>query len=153
MGANIKIDQNELQEKLKNIIGRIGHAKPAMEIIAETVMTSIQQNFEAGGRPDNWPDLAASTKAARARRNKWPGKILVMLGAGGGLMGSISYEAMNDKVVFSANKEYAAIHQFGGQAGRRNKRVTIPARPYMMVQDEDWQEISEAMDSFIMEGK
>ncbi|MFZ5537436.1 MAG: phage virion morphogenesis protein [Pseudomonadota bacterium] len=29
-----------------------------------------------------------------------------------------------------SNKRYAAIHQFGGQAGRK-RRATLPARPYL----------------------
>ena len=33
-------------------------------------------------------------------------------------------------VSIGSNLEYAAIHQFGGRAGR-NRKVTIPARPYL----------------------
>jgi hypothetical protein len=32
--------------------------------------------------------------------------------------------------VVGSNKRYAAIHQFGGQAGRK-RRATLPARPYL----------------------
>ena len=35
----------------------------------------------------------------------------------------------------SSSKPYAAIQQFGGQAGR-NRKVTIPARPYMPITDD-----------------
>lgn len=35
------------------------------------------------------------------------------------------------RVEIGTNVRYAAIHQFGGKAGPKKKRVTIPARPYM----------------------
>jgi len=38
------------------------------------------------------------------------------------------------------NKVYAAIHQLGGQAGK-NKKITIPARPYLKLTDNDFEEI------------
>lgn len=35
------------------------------------------------------------------------------------------------RVELGTNVVYAAIHQFGGKAGPRKKRITIPARPFM----------------------
>lgn len=35
------------------------------------------------------------------------------------------------RVEIGTNVRYAAIHQFGGKAGPKKKRVTIPSRPYM----------------------
>jgi len=63
-----------------------------------------------------------------------------------------NFDRHHKKVVISANKIYAAIHHFGGKAGR-GKKVTIPARPYMMVQDEDWREMEAALGDFIIQGK
>ena len=50
------------------------------------------------------------------------------------------------------NKIYGAIHQLGGMAGRGH-RTKIPARPYLVIQDEDWAEIKEALTDFIIRGK
>ena len=127
-------DDSKLQALLKQVEKRIGNTKPAFEVIGEVIQASILKNFEDGGRPNSWDDLADSTKKQRAKKKKWPGQILVMSGARGGLMGSISYDAMSDKVVFVANKPYAAIQHFGGKAGRGHK-TKIPARPYMMIQE------------------
>jgi phage gpG-like protein len=55
-------------------------------------------------------------------------------------------------VVLVANKPYAAIQHFGGMAGK-GRKVKIPARPYMMIQDEDWAEIKAALNDFIIEGR
>jgi len=118
---------------------RMGDLSPLMKNVGETVLTSIRKNFEVGGRP-KWPGLKLSTIKQRTAQGHWPGKILIRHGVSGGLLGSINYRAESDRVVLSANKVYAAIQHFGGQAGRGHK-VSIPARPYMLVQSEDWAEI------------
>lgn len=150
-GVSIKVDDSEVKKKIGGILKRMGNAEPAMRIIGETALESIQRNFEVGGRPKEWKRLAPSTRKARRRAGKWPGKILMVRGAGGGLFGSISYNAYSDKVVMVANKIYAAIHHYGGKAGRGHK-VKIPARPFMMVQDEDWREMKEELSQFILRG-
>jgi len=56
-----------------------------------------------------------------------------ILNYGGQLKRSLTWEAFPDgSVIFGSNMEYARIHQEGGQAGR-DKKTTIPARPYMGV--------------------
>ena len=50
------------------------------------------------------------------------------------LGGSISVEV-------GTNVVYGAIHQFGGAAGRKDRRVTIPARPFHGVSNEDRTEL------------
>jgi phage virion morphogenesis protein len=61
----------------------------------------------------------------------------------GRLRDSITYRASNDGVEVGTNVVYAAIHQFGGMAGRK-QAAHIPARPYMPVREnsvdlpDDW---------------
>ena len=47
-----------------------------------------------------------------------------------------------------SNLDYAAIHQLGGQAGK-NKKVEIPARPYLKLTDDDFNEILDATKNFL----
>lgn len=148
MGVELRADTGEALRLLERVERRLGSMQPGMEAIGETVLASIQRNFEAGGRPAKWPALADSTIRQRIRRGNWPGQILVRKGVSGGLLGSLSYDAAPRHVLISANKEYAAIHHFGGKAGR-GRKTTIPARPYMMIQDEDWAEITAALNDFI----
>ncbi|SDU26878.1 phage virion morphogenesis protein [Desulfobacula phenolica] len=143
-------DDSDLQGLFKRYIAKFGNLQPATEIIGDIIQTSILRNFEEGGRPEAWQDLADSTKKQRKKKGKWPGQILVVSGTRGGLISSISYDAMPDKVVFVANKPYAAIHHFGGMACKGHK-VEIPARPFMMILDEDWEEINAALNEFILE--
>ena len=58
----------------------------------------------------------------------------------GQLASSISTHYDEDSAVIGSNLDYAAIHQLGGQAGR-NKAVAIPARPYLQLTDDDFEEI------------
>ena len=54
-----------------------------------------------------------------------------------------TYNATASGVTFGSNKAYAAIHHYGGQTGK-NKAVTILSRPFLVVQDEDLEEIAYA---------
>ena len=50
--------------------------------------------------------------------------------------------------VIGSNKVYAVIHQLGGPAGK-NKKTTIPARPYLQLVDEDYREIISAIKMYL----
>ncbi len=147
VAVSVKIDDREVRKLLGGILKRMGNPAPAMKIIGAIARTSIVRNFEKGGRPEKWTSLSLETL-----KTKKGTAILREQGMAGGLMGAVNYKAFNDKVVISANKVYAAIHHFGGKAGR-GRKVTIPARPYMMVQDEDWVEMKAALGDFIVRGK
>lgn len=148
-GTTITITTNaeKVADELDIIAARCGNLLPAMQIIGQTVTASVQKNFMEGGRPSGWQQLAPATLAT-----KKGGSILVTKGFGGGLLGSIHAEPAADHVLIGTDKVYAAIHQFGGQAGRGQK-VTIPARPFLLVQDEDWPEIKEQLNEYILMGK
>ena len=86
-----------------------------------------EANLAAEGRP-KWQPLAASTIAQREKHGTWPGKILQV--SSGGLAADISTEVGSTFVRVGSGKEYAAIHQLGGEAGR-GRKVHIPARPFL----------------------
>jgi len=146
---DIKVVKDEIRPMLVELKKRMGNLRPVMANIGEIALTSIRKNFEQGGRPGKWPGLKASTIKGRLAQGHWPGKILIRHGVSGGLLGSLSYKASPDRVVVSANKAYAAIHHFGGKAGR-GKKATIPARPFMLVQDEDWAEIKKLAGEYLL---
>jgi len=146
---HFKIIKDEVSSTLSELLRRMGNLSPVMKNIGETVLTSIRKNFEMGGRPQKWAGLKESTIKQRIRQGHWPGNILVRHGVSGGLLGSLSYRAHPDKVVMSANKVYAGIHHFGGQAGRGGK-ANIPSRPFMLVQDEDWGEIKRLAGEYLL---
>ena len=115
--------ENELKNPA-NLLGQIGLA-----LVYET-----EQNFRNESGPlGKWDLLSPLTTKQRAKRGHWPGKILQVKGS---LASSIQSTVSGDVVTVSAgsgpSKEYAAIHQFGGEAGR-GKSVEIKARPYLPI--------------------
>ena len=131
---------------------RMGNLSPLMKNVGELALTSIRKNFEVGGRPSKWKGLKLSTIKGRTAQGHWPGKILVRHGVSAGMLGTLSYKAYGDRVVLSANKIYAAIHHFGGQAGRGHK-VKIPKRPFMLIQKEDWEEMKRLAGAYLTKTK
>jgi len=145
---NVRVTLANMQKNTKNI-------KIALNLIGDTLVKSVRQNFISGGRP---PWKKSSGK-----------KTLVGLGMRGGLMGSIHYQIDGNTVTVMPDKRpYAAIHQFGGTIKAKNaknlkfkvngqwvskKQVVIPARPYMLIQKEDEARIKELLAKYITEGK
>ena len=133
----IKIDSKEVERKLQELAKKSSDLKPLMKNIAGIFASAAEDNFAEEGRPDKWQDLSKVTKKLREKKGKWPGQILQVTGK---LASSVNTYYDNDSAVIGSNLEYAAIHQLGGQAGK-NKKITIPARPFLKLTDDDFEEI------------
>ncbi|MBO6273906.1 phage virion morphogenesis protein [bacterium] len=133
----LNVDNKEVTEALLNLAKRTENLRPLMKSIAGIFASSTEENFKNEGRPDKWTDLAEVTKKSREKINKWPGQILQVEGQ---LAASVTTQYDDDSAVIGSNKEYARIHQLGGDAGR-GKKVKIPARPYLQLTDDDFEEI------------
>jgi len=122
-------------ERLKAGLGRlrslIADLTPVMDEMGAEMTAATQDRFKSGVAPDGspWPELAQATKDKRGADAK-------PLVDRGHLRDSISWQASATEVSVGSNRAYARIHQFGGQAGRNNA-VTIPARPYLGVGEDD----------------
>ena len=129
----IKIDDAELQKNLKKLASKAENLRPLMKNISGIMLDSVEENFEKEGRPNKWTPLSKSTIRQRTKKGYWPGRILQMRGE---LASSITSYYDSNSAIVGTNKKYAAIHQFGGDAGR-NKKVKIPARPYLKLNDSE----------------
>lgn len=141
----IKLDNKEVESRLLDLAKRSENLRPLMKNIAGIFAYSTEENFKEEGRPDKWTDLAESTKKQRTKTGHYPGQILQVSGQ---LASSISTYYDNDSAVIGSNLDYAAIHQLGGQAGK-NQSVTIPARPYLHLLDQDFNEILQITTDYI----
>ena len=65
----------------------------------------------------------------------------------GALRQSIDELSDNDTALVGTNMVYAAIHQFGGWAGR-NRKVYIPARPFLQLTNEDKQDLMDDVQDY-----
>lgn len=140
----IQIENKAVTEKLLELAQKGENLRPLMKNIAGIFAYSTEENFKNEGRP-KWQDLAESTKKQRQKKRKWPGQILQVEGQ---LASSVNTYYDNDSAVIGSNLDYAAIHQLGGQAGK-NKKATIPARPYLQLTDNDFEEIIAETEDFL----
>ena len=142
----VKLDNKDVESRLLDLAKRSENLRPLMKNIAGVFAYSTEENFKEEGRPDKWADLAESTKKQRTKTGHYPGQILQVSGQ---LASSISTYYDNDSAVIGSNLDYAAIHQLGGQAGK-NQSVTIPARPYLQLNNEEIIEVIIYIKNFLI---
>lgn len=105
--------------------------EPLMEEIGEYVLSQTLLNFAQEKTPDGerWkPSRRAERDGGKTLQDR------------GHLRDSYAYEASRRKVDIGSNMIYAAIHHFGGKAGR-GKKATIDPRPALGITDTDRAEI------------
>ncbi len=141
----IKIDNQEVERRLQEIAKKSSNLRPLMKNIAGIFASATEDNFAEEGRPDKWVELSEVTKNLRKEINKYPGQILQVTGQ---LASSVNTYYDNDSAIIGSNLTYAAIHQLGGQNGR-NKKVTIPSRPYINLLEDDYDEILHEISEYL----
>jgi phage virion morphogenesis protein len=163
---NITVNDKALQISLKNFSARIS-PQPLLNIAGEVMRGSVERTFREQGSPaGSWAPLAASTlKRGKGGAGR---KILIQSGR---LKNSLTYVTSGNVLTIGTNLKYAAIHQFGGFAGRsapssrrklgqhidqhfgvqgpmKWRRPFIPARPYLVFRPEDPQRMQDAMERY-----
>lgn len=133
----IKLDNKAVEEALLKVAQKASDLRPLMKNIAGIMADSTEENFKEEGRP-KWQELSETTKTARKKTGHYPGQILQVSGQ---LALSITTQYDNNSAIIGSNKVYAAIQQLGGNAGK-NKKVNIPARPYLNLSEDDYNEIT-----------
>ncbi|MGX2968795.1 phage virion morphogenesis protein [Ursidibacter arcticus] len=118
-------NSEQIQQVLTDIAEHIEQRSELMKRIAGTMEAAVLTNFDEGGRPA-WLGIKYRE-----------GKPLVDTE---NLMGSIHSKYNNDLSVVGTNVAYAAIHHFGGKAGR-GKNTEIPARPFLVLTADDEEDI------------
>jgi phage gpG-like protein len=171
-GASLKINALELRSDLALIQGRLEHPRQALRECGLLLLRSVAKNFNQGGRPVRWHP------SARALREG--GQTLVDTAR---LKNSITMSVTDDTLRVGTNVAYAAIHQLGGKLNenvtvrqhyrqitqafgktipgrkvlvrqhQRQMDTYIPARPWLMIQDEDWRRMREIIADYITEGQ
>lgn len=127
----------------------------AMAAVGEAIRTSVLERFSREKDPEGRP----WKKSIRAQRDG--GKTLSV---SRDLATSIHIESSAKGVEVGTNKEYAAIHQFGGtirakgsgllrfQIGDQwisKKSIKMPARPYLGINEEDMREITHIIEDAV----
>ena len=152
----VSLDKLAVERHLQALQRRLGSLRDVFDEIGSSLVTSTNKRFEDQAGPDGaaWEPHTATTLLLRAQggvtgkrqvfrkdggltkraeRTINAAKILILSGA---LQKSITHRPSATQVQVGTNRVYAAIHQFGGRAGR-GKTVEIPARPYLGLSDAD----------------
>ena len=145
--VEIKLDNKAVEKALLQVAQKCENMRPLMKNIAGIMADATEQNFEEEGRPDKWQELAKRTIKQRTKTKHYPGKILQVEGR---LALSVTTQYDNNSAVIGSNLDYARIHQLGGQAGK-NKSVEIPARPYLLLTNDDYDEILTECENYLSE--
>ena len=131
----IEIEINNAQQ-IASILNKLANAAqdrtPLMRSIAGTMESAVLQNFDVGGRP-KWLGLKYRQGTPLVDTEN--------------LMNSITSYYDNDSAEIGTNEPYAAIHQFGGKAGR-GRKVDIPARPFLVLTPQDEDDILEDVQAY-----
>ena len=129
----VRIDNiSEIQNQLKRLEDGVENRYMLMRRLSETMHTAVKLNFRYAGRP-KW--LGLKYRA---------GKPLTDTGR---LKDSFSTMYDNDTALVGTNIIYAAIHNFGGQAGR-NRKVRIPQREFLTLTDDDKQALMDDVQDY-----
>lgn len=174
----VTIEDTEVRKLLSDIMGRMHNKKPAMGIIGNIVRNSIHKNFEAGGRPAPWKPSQRAEKtgdktliktkqlfnsftinAEQDRVEIGTNKIYAAIQHFGG---DINHPARERTMFFKKYKrgERKGLTRFskeskagfGMKVPGRAYTIHITARPFMMVQDEDWPKMTQSLGKFLVEG-
>ena len=131
----IEIEINNAQQ-IASILNKLANAAQdrtlLMRSIAGTMESAVLQNFDVGGRP-KWLGLKYRQGTPLVDTEN--------------LMNSITSYYDNNVAEVGTNEPYAAIHQFGGKAGR-GRKVDIPARPFLVLTPQDEDDILEDMQAY-----
>lgn len=134
-GVSFKMDMDKLMRGLGVAMQKAQRSQEFMDTMGETLVSSTVQHFKDGAGPDG-KKWKTSQRAGREG-----GQTLVDSAR---LRNSVDYEATSQMVVVGSSTVYARIHQLGGKAGR-GRKVKLPARPYLYINDEDRAELRALM--------
>ncbi len=172
----INVQDEAVQAALQRLSQRAGGLRPVLTALGSSITERTKRRFETSTGPDGakWKPNSAATLgmlAARLGGQRSKTKRDGSLNAAGqrslaskkplidrgDLMRGIYPQVTGDTLTVGSPERYAAIHQFGGRAGRGEK-VNIPARPFLPVRPDgslypqEQALVLEALNAFLMEG-
>jgi phage virion morphogenesis protein len=150
MPVSFRIDDAEINATLARAIDAGGDTRALMDAIGETMQEDTRQTFAAQGRPEKWrawsdatvrsyqAGLSRTKKGAlTAKSQRKFAKRRILMSPALRLFNSIIHKAYDAAVEWGSNLVYAAIHNFGGTAGRGS---VLPKRQYIMPPFDDARE-------------
>lgn len=170
MSLTLTLDKAGFEQTISRLLAGVEDLSPVTGAIAQLLENSVRRNFREGGRPTKWP---ASKRADRdAGYGHKSGQTLVDTAR---LLNSIVGIGDGDSAKVGTNVVYAPAHNFGideeitqtvrehvrritqafgksiemiavqVKAHSRKMHMHLPAREFMLVQGEDWEDIHDVI--------
>jgi len=141
-GITLQVDDHEVRACFRRLMDA-GAGPSVTPVLSEVLYSGVMDNFEAEGRPKKWQPLSPVTLGLT-------GPHAILQRTGSHLRSRITRSSGSKFAEVGINWVAAAIHQFGGKAGR-GRKVTIPARPYFVVTDDMNRELIATMEEALQE--
>ena len=143
-GFQIIVKDQAIRARLKKLQAATGDLLPVLKPAGEVMKSSVEENFEVGGRP-KWKPLSAVTI-----KMKGHSRPLILHG----FLKNVTLKVTKDQAVLGTQPNtsaYAARQQFGwpGGGARYGGKVKTPARPFLVLQEADKKEILDLLDRHI----
>lgn len=143
----VEIDNVDMEAELTRRLAQMEDLTPFHKIVGEHLLLSLDERFESETAPDGSPWQRHSPVTIALRLKKYGNAPLTILRAGG-YLSQLNANSNADHVRIGSALAYAAIQHFGGKAGR-NRKVTIPARPYLGLSNDDRSAIVEIAEDWL----
>lgn len=154
VSIQFEIRDSGVHQAFTRLLSAMGNTAPVMSVIATGLVASTHRRFVTQSSPDGaaWAGLHPAYRPIKRNSR--------ILTESGRLRGSINEASGNDWARVGTNLIYAGVHQFGATIRPKAashlvfrlatgvvlaKSVTIPARPYLGISDDDEQMISETV--------
>jgi phage virion morphogenesis protein len=138
---DVAINDQEVRAAFAEIARRGSDPAPAMELVAAALEGATRNRFRTQVSPDGIPWLPSARALAQDGTTLYDE---------GHLLDSLSARGQAGRAEVGFARVYAAIHNFGGKAGRGHK-TTLPARPFLDIGAEDEAEIVAILQGFLAE--
>ncbi len=158
VSIDVQIIDHDVGQGFTRLIGLMDNTTPVMSAIGTGLVSSTHRRFVSQVGPDGaaWAKLLPAYAAIKRNRR--------ILTESGRLRDSINSQASNDQVRVGTNVIYGAIQQLGGTIEPKSashlvfrlasgvalaKSVTLPARPYLGISDDDEEMIADTVFRFV----
>lgn len=178
MIIKVKIDDSPVKELFARLSARVQDMTPAMRNIGEIIRASIDRNFASEGRPEKWqkskraeheggltltdtgilrrsftvsayPDRAeVGTNVKYAAIHQFGGDIQHPARERTIFMRQYKKGKYGGKTLFAKQSKAS----FGMKVMGGAYTIHMPARPFLMIQDEDWEKMERMLENYITEG-
>ena len=152
MTITVTVDDRHIGDMLRKLQQRAANLRPVMEQIGDALREDSMRAFDEQRSPEGapWIPLAGST-LARRRGGGAGAKTLLDTGVlrnsiGRPMSGGVR-TVTKSSVAIGSRQPYAAIHQFGGMAGRR-RATQIPARPFLGLSEQGKEEVLDLINAY-----